>query len=181
MKRFLVLLLLAGCASGSGPGSAPERERMTTRISGTDGSAMFVHHMHERGRSSLYVPAAIQTVWPAVLQSYDELALPLTMLDPAARTVGMMDQRLKEIGGRSVAHYFNCGGGFGNDAHRFDVFVTSRTQLVADTHSGTRVQIEVDARAKAPTQSTHVRCRSTGTLERELAERIQQKSVNTGS
>jgi hypothetical protein len=181
MKRLALLLLLAGCASGSGAGSAPERERVTTRISGTDGSAVRLHHIHERGRASLSIPAAIETVWPALLQSYAELEIPLTMIDPAARAAGTQSQSLKQIGGRSVADFFNCGGGFGNNANRFDVLVTANTQLVAEGQTSTRVQIDVDARARASTQSIQVRCRSTGVLERELAEQIEQRSRSAGS
>jgi hypothetical protein len=179
MKRSLlaaVLIVASGCATAAETSHSPNRA--TTRFITID-EIVHIESVDAR-KSSERLEVPRERVWTAVLQSYPELGLTVSAIDSEAGLVGVLDQRVRTIDGRSVANYFNCGGDFGNNASSFDVFVTVRTQISAQGANGTLMRTDAVAHAKSLTHRTEVNCLSKGNLERKIADEIRKRSASTG-
>jgi hypothetical protein len=177
-RRLLALSLTAiasGCTARAEQPATADRAS-TIRIDGTNaastGAASLDWH-HEAGRHTATIPVSADRAWPALSAAYEQIGLTVSSIDPGARRLGVDGERLRRIDGRSVSAFFNCGGDFGNDAARFNVFVTAHTRVAANPDGGSTLTTEVDAVAAASASGTRVRCVSTGLLERTIAERVR--------
>lgn len=179
MKWFpgvVLLLLLAGCASNAGiPGSRTDRTRV--RVEGNAGSAgdlANVELTRQAAISSDSIAASPERTWTAVPAAFAALEIPVTDVNTAARLIASTGQRVRRIGGKSMASYFNCPGSYGNLASSGDVFVTVRTQVLPGASSDQsllRMEVEADARSGTGS-SNRITCTSTGSLEKLIRETI---------
>ena len=176
LRRFALTslaLAAAGCASGTAGPHAPGGVTTVT-IRGAD-YAYAVPRLNEPGIRSDEIPAAAERVFTALAASYTALGIPLNTVEPEARTVGATRARLRRIGERSIAEFFDCGGAFGNAAARFNVYVTVTSQAVPSGSASTSLRSVVTANAKSSTHSTEVVCNSTKKLEALIAEEVRVK------
>lgn len=171
-----LLAALAGCATGTGAAAGP-------------GTADNVHNTQlslnmtvyrEPGRATHALPAPVERVRTHVAVVYQEMGIPVTSTDPAAKVVVAAGQRLRTVDGRRIGAFFDCGGGFGNAASAYQVIVTARTELVADAAGGSVARTAVEASARAPASGTRVSCNSTGLLERTIGERLAARTASDG-
>ena len=172
-SAFVLLLALCACAPNSELTSS-DRPQLTV-IQGT-GVEAEVRTSNQVLVSSATVAAPVAAVWPSLTAAFQEIGLPVTQADPRTRAVASQNQRLRRIGGRSPAAFFECAGAYGNSASRYDVYVTVQAQLVAEGTAATSLRTAVDAVARPPTNSgSPVQCTSSGALEELLAETVQAK------
>ena len=178
LRRFALAslaLAAAGCASSPGAaGPAAPGGVTTVTIRGAD-YAYAVPRLNEPGVRSDEIEAAAERVFTALAASYTALGIPLNTVEPEARMVGATRARLRRIGERSIAEFFDCGGAFGNAAARFNVYVTVSSQAVPSGSASTSLRSVVTANAKSSTQSTEVVCNSTKKLEALIAEEVREK------
>lgn len=175
--HLLPFLVLAGCASGTGAAATGPGTRENVRSTEV---GMSVEVFREPGRAQQAIPAPADRVWPHLAEVYAELGIPVTATDPAARTVVASGQRLRSVGGRGIAAFFDCGGGFGNAAAQYQVLVTARTQVDEGEDGGSVARTAVEAVARAPASGTRVVCRSTGQLEHTIGQRLLARSLAAG-
>lgn len=120
------------------------------------------------------VLASPDKVWLAVPEVYATLELPVTEVDSPSRLIASTRQRVRRIGGKSIASYFNCPGTYGNAANNADVRVVVRTQVLpGQAETSSLVRTEVEARAKSATGAqSGVTCSTNGSLEKRIIEAI---------
>lgn len=173
-SRLLLVfpLLLAGCASTT---TIPESrtDRSIVSVTGTAGS-MDLQLTRDAAITSGEVLASPDKVWLAVTEVYALLELPVTEVNSPSRLIASSRQRVRRIGGKSVASYFNCPGTYGNAANNADVYVVVRTQVLpgqADTSSLVRTEVEARARSATGANSS-VTCSTNGSLEKRIIEAV---------
>ena len=174
MLRFpaplAVLLLATACA----PAAQGVPERRTERSLAMIRAGEEIRLTHDASITSAVVAAAPAEVWQAMPQIYAALELPLTGKNDGARVVESV-QRVRRVAGRSMSSYFECPGPYGNLASSGDVFLTVRSQVLAEGE-GAQVRHEVQAVARSSTSSTNsVQCSSKGALEKLLEETVAKR------
>jgi hypothetical protein len=173
--RLFLPILLAGCASAP-PGSIPEarEDRSTVGVSVDAVGTSSVQLKRDASIRSSAVAAAPEVVWAAVPRAFEKLELPVTGVNTGVRVLSTTGQRLKRVGGKSIANFFDCPGPYGNAASSSDVYVTVNTQVLPGEASGTStLRSEVGAYARSSTSGRNMSCRSKGGLEKLLLETVQ--------
>jgi hypothetical protein len=169
----LLAIAAAGCASSGGVADhTPSIRSESVRGPGID---LNMQRLNEPGVRVDVISDTPVRVYNALQQVYSDLSVPVTSSDPESKVIASNSQRMRTIADRSMADYFDCGGGYGNNASRFSVYVTLVSQARSDGGSGTALRSSVSAIAKAPAQSTEVTCNSKGVLERLISDRVKVK------
>lgn len=170
-----VLILVSGCASGS---SSEVSTRTRTEINEVSAPTHTLTLRTSRtiNYSSESLTASPDDVFRLLPEVYGDLGLPVTRIDPETKLVAGINQRVRRVGGKGMATFFNCGGSYGNAASRDDVFVTARTQILSGPNGGTEARTEVDAQSKASTSSTRTQCGSTGELEKLIGAKLRERA-----
>src|SRR5438270_9156489 len=121
--RQLILIssvALAGCASSKTATSAPTPATAATgastpletvRISASLGGGTSTIETHPAsGPTKIAVGFSADRVWRVLKIAYDSLAIPVSTLDPSARTIGNGSLRIRRrLGDVAVSKYINCG------------------------------------------------------------------------
>ena len=172
-RRALIAipLLLAACAP-AGTIPAARTDRATVTLQTNDGTTD-VQMTREAAITSEVFTSDGAAVWRALPQAYAKLGIEVTGVDTDAKLLTAV-QRVRRVGGRRVADFFNCPGPYGNLASSGDVFLTMRSQVLPAGGEVTTVRHEVDAFARSSTGSISTsRCRSNGELEKLINATIE--------
>jgi hypothetical protein len=167
-------LLSSACASAGAPGGVPETREDRNTVAITGGSAgLNLQLTREAAITTGALAAAPDSVWAAVPRVFAQLELPVTGVNTNSRVLTATGQRLRRIGGRSVAAFFECPGPYGNAAASSDVYVTVVTQVLPGAGAGSStVRTEVAAHARSNTSGRQVPCTTKGALEKQLMEAL---------
>jgi hypothetical protein len=130
--------------------------------------------------SSNTIQAAPERVWAVMPSVYEALNIPVGTLDRTTRVIGnrRIESRSGRIAGERASSYLNCGNtAIGPSiADSYQVNLSVLTQIVPAPGGTTQVQTFMDASAtRHGVSGGPVRCASTGRLELQIAEAIQQQ------
>ena len=171
-------LLLAACASApSSPldDPAPRRAEIHTDADGrpqitTSGNAQPV------GRS---YAAPAETVWPAALEAWARVGLPIDGSDPTQHLVQTRSLTVRrKLNGIRLSTYFSCGSEMtGLIADSWRLTLQGRMAVVPGTTPGTSMVTTVLGASALPLEGTSAGptpCASTGRLEALLTNTLMQ-------
>ncbi len=168
-----VLLLCVACASSTPMASGTQTR---TLITGAGVGEVDVYTT-ESTTASLSVAAPVRQVWAVLPQLYQELDVPLTVVDTVAMQIGNAGFKPRRLGGTRLSRYLDCGRGITAtpNADAYEVTMTLLTKVLAAGEESSTVQVQVTAFAKPRDVSGNpIRCASRGTLETQIAERVHQ-------
>ena len=175
MRRLAIpaaLLLLAGCAAGSGATAAPPAGP-PPRVDAV-GNGYDVRLSDDAEAAVTRLEAAPEAAWTALMAAYGKLEIPLATVDAAGRTVGNPGFSVRRrLGGQPLSHYLDCGTNLtGIIANSYIVKLSVGSKLTPEAQGGTTLETRVTASATSPqgTGSGPVRCSSTGRLESDIAK-----------
>ena len=169
ISAVVVPLMLSACAP-TAQGVPERRTERSLAMVRADGEVQLTR---ESSITAVTVPAKPSEVWRAMPEIYAALDLTVTTSSNAARVVESV-RRGRRIAGRNMAAYFECPGPYGNLATSGDVFLTARSQVLAEGE-GSQVRHEVAASARQATGRNNVPCTSKGTLEALLGEMVTKR------
>lgn len=172
MRRALLLIALAGCAtSGVPPEESVSRQPVifTSKETGT--------LLGEKPRAATaYLPVAPATVWLAVKKAYLDLDIPVAVENPSARQIGNANFfKTRQIGGRSMTEFVDCGTGMtGPKAATYRIYMSVLTMVIPDGKGGTNVQTTFvpSGLDMSGSSSDRITCGTTGRFEQYLLERV---------
>jgi hypothetical protein len=178
MHRLAVpaaLLLLIGCATGSGMTSAPPAGP-PPRVDAV-GNGYDVRLSNDGQAAVTRLEATPEAAWTALMAAYGKLEIPLTTVDAGSRTAGNPGFSVRRrLGGQALSRYLDCGTNLnGVIANSYIVQLSVSSKLTPDAQRGTTLETRVTASATSPqgTGSGPVRCTSTGRLEADIAKLAQ--------
>lgn len=186
MRKLLVAgtVFLAGCVATGAPTNTPNAGIPVMQQTDTGAE---VRLTGEAVASNDVLPGVMMDkVYSALPAVYNELGVPLNLLDPATRQAG--NTRLVLRGrhfGDLNSRYVNCGNTrtAQRAADNYRVQLSIRTTVeAAEAGDGTRVStlIEGFARANEGSSVTPVRCVSTGVLESRIANMLKLRTAVEG-
>jgi hypothetical protein len=180
MKRLVVIaaaVLLSGCASGGAGAGETGTVRATTTVSGVGGTRTLESYGTRVGAAHT-VDAPVERVWEALPAVYGALGIPVGTSVPATRTFGNSSLEVnRRMAERPVSTWLNCGEGpFGAPlADSYRVKATVVTTLAPGADGRTQLQTLVSGTATNRAASgAPVNCGTTGALETQIAERLEQ-------
>lgn len=185
MRSSALLLLLpfglAACAGGAATGTRTEPTRVLTTSARGDaeivlGSELIVE--------STAVPAPPDRAFEALLRAYEELNIPLTLLEPEGRALANEGWRPpRRLADRRLSDLVDCGtSNLGVAlADQYRVTLSIRSSVVpAGDESAVHTVIEGWARNPDGASRDPVRCASTGLLEEEIGRRVLLRASTAG-
>lgn len=164
-------LSLAACASVPPRAADISGAPSVTTIRNSDNPVVIALQSTPGVRSDVFEAPSDQ-VWLAITSVYSDLGLPLNSVNENTRLAGTVRARIRSVGGHNIAEFFNCGGGFGNAASRYNVYVTTATQATPTGTNSTAVRTVVSAIGKSNTQDVEVTCNTTNALEKLIADGV---------
>lgn len=176
MYRAIVLLpIMLGCASQSGPATTPPPPQIVDVPGATplrvEGQAVIAGGT---------IAAPLDSAWKAVIAVYQELGIEPTTLITDARTIGNQSLKIRRVlGGVPLSRYLNCGAGtgVGPNADYYNIEMSVMTALSANTSAATDVRTRVDATARPVSLASNpVVCVSTGALEQRIVKMLQERA-----
>lgn len=183
LSPVFLLLLLAGCTTGPvGLPAGPTTRRTVTDIQTAEGTVSVTQMIDSNVRTAT-VPAAPDAAWGLLPAVFEELGVPVSMVDPRTRALGTTETRVRRLGQARPSRYLDCGSGMaGQHADLYDVYLTVVTQLHPAAEGSTEVRTQLEASAKDPGHGNNpVRCTSKGTLERAIVAELQKRLAGTAS
>lgn len=181
--RILALsaLLLAGCgpaASGGRTVTVESSVPASTRVT-TQGGEFNIMTNTEIRVSSQMLALPVEAAWGALPAVYGELGIRGQVLDTSGRLFGVRSQTESgRLAGVRMSTYFDCGSGAGGlpiaNTYRVEFAAVSHVRAVGDR---SEVSSTVSAEASSQTVSgPSTRCRTTGELEKRIAELLAQRA-----
>ncbi len=124
------------------------------------------------------IAAGGEEVWTALQVVYEELEIPLAVVNLANGYMGNPDFSPRRIGGQRLSRFLDCGYGMTAtpraDDYRVNMGVITRVN--AAEGGGTSVVTELVANAEArDVSAAPVQCTSKGRLEATIVERVLEK------
>ncbi len=187
MRHFgllAALLSLAGCApsqSSIAPSGATRPVRLQTEDLMTTTTYEFNITPTDRVVSNS-LAGAPERAWPYLVAAYQEIGLPINILDEKTWTLGTLNASTgRKLMGQPLSTFLDCGraGGGALRVQTYAVNVAVHTVLKRAGQESFVVHSVVQGRAKDPVQNNPpVTCSSTGKLEENIANRIR---ANLGS
>jgi hypothetical protein len=182
--RILALsaLLLAGCGPAASSGRTVTVESsvpVSTRVS-TQGGEFDISTNTEIRVSSQVVGLPLEAAWGALPAVYRELGIRGEVLDTDRRLFGIRSQTESgRLAGVRMSTYFDCGSGAGGlpiaNTYRLEFAAVSHVRAVGDR---SEVSTTVSAEGTSQTVSgPSTRCRTTGELEKRIAELMAQRAA----
>ncbi len=175
MRRALLLVLLAGCATGGattqGSNSAPRQQAIfTSPETGT--------MMTEPARATkMEIEAPPATVWLAVKKVYADLEIPVTLENPPAHQLGNPKfYKSRQMGGQRMTDFVDCGAGLtGPNAASYRIFMSLLTDVIPDGKGGTTLQTTFTASGQDVSggSSDRIPCGSSGRFEALVLNRVK--------
>src|SRR5262245_16529948 len=166
MRRALLFIALAGCASG---GNAPPEESPSRQPAIFTSSETGTLYGERPRASTIAIAAAPGAVWLAGKKAYLDLDIPVGVENPAARQLGNANfYKIRQIGGRSMTDFVDCGNGMtGPKAATYKIYISLLTMVVPDGKGGTNVQTTFVPSGQDMTGSSSdkIPCGTTGRFE----------------
>lgn len=180
--RIALVLLAAACGTSGSSATTDVTPRTTTntgRIVTTTGDNIQINAMNIDTDVRLFSTGTPDQVWAVLPQVYAELKIPLTVNNPATKTLGNDGYRVR----RSLAkvplyRYFDCGSsGTMYNAETYRITMSIMTTAHANPGGGTVVSTSLTGTGKNPvtSSSAEVRCASLGNLEIRIRDMVQKK------
>lgn len=135
---LLCTLVLVGCASSGGTGSAPASQTM--RVVGPSATQSIAMSGGPETSSSRTLPYSVEQVWRALPAVLDSLGIPIQTIDPAKRVIGnsgfKLRGRLKNV---PLSRYIDCGNssGTGPNADTYEVHMAILAAVQGEGNSST--------------------------------------------
>lgn len=167
------LVALAGCAGTAGLSTAAKPAGPPPAVRSAPNNQVgyeFVTDRETRVVSST-VSLSPDRVWPALMEAYRDLGIPLGSIDTAARTLGNPALAAQgQLAGASVSTYLNCGTLLGGPiANTRQVRMSIMNSLHPVGTDSTRIETRVTGSAVDPSSSASpATCTTTGELERRI-------------
>ena len=184
LATAMIALLITACKTGSpaladmGSGGPPPQLEIGSATSASSGSVIYRVNNDNVGIAG-YVRVAPEEAWKTLLETYNDLKLPITALDASKRKVSSSEARApRTIGGKPLHDYLDCGSGIsGPRADSYDVAYTLVSVVMPATGDSTAIRSSLAGKAstRGGTSSPPVDCTSTGRLERRLAQLVRLK------
>lgn len=169
----MVVLLVGSCGSPSPGIEPPAPTRSSVRLM----DWQTVDFLTEGLQTSAALPATTAEVWAVLPSAYEALGIPVTDSSPGRRTLGNAGFRTRNLDGRRVSQYVDCGrSNSGALANIYDVTFTISTSVAEAPEGGAIVSTTLDAWAKPRmTNGNPVHCSSKTTLEQRLVELVAER------
>lgn len=186
LRHLVPLSLVVATACASPPRNPPpETNRSTLSVGYRDTDAAAALDLrHEAGVMRATVPARLTAVWGVLPGVFEHLDIPVAQLDASAGTIGNPSFRPREIEGRRLSDWFDCGRGpLRPNADTYQVTISLTVQLLRVAADVTTLQTVVDAYARdRGVSGGSVHCISRGTLERRIADLVSERlGIETGA
>ena len=151
---------------------------VVTRVEGDLGWNTPTTMVPEGSTSSHVAAAGIDEVWAVLQVVYDEVGIPLEVVNRPGRYMGNPDFAPRRIGGQRLSRFLDCGYGVTAtpraDDYRVNMGVITRISTAEG--GGTSVVTELVANAEArDVSAAPVQCSSKGRLETTIIEMITEK------
>lgn len=171
-----LLTVLAGCASASVPAASSERSTLGVETAAVTGGAIDLQITRDPATTADTLAASPDEVWRALPPVFADLELPLSEAMPAERFLTATGHRLRRLGGRSMAQYFECPGGYENLAATSEVYLTVKAQVLPGATADESVlRTQVHASARSRNSGSQVICSSRGALEKLILVALAEK------
>lgn len=176
---YLTTLVLLGCATAQS-NTLPSGTTRTRTTVETPTRTYAIEQITTPDILTHTVPAVLDTAWAALPAAYGDLHIPVNAVDPSAHLLGSgMVSAQGSFAGTRLSRLLDCGAsavGMANADH-YSVRLNVRTQLSAGANGGTTVRTLIEATARdAGTSTDPVRCATTGTLERRIADALAKEA-----
>lgn len=173
----------AGCASGSSGGAAPAPNvttaPVTQRIVMPAGSTLNINTVDVNAGHSQVIIGSMDAAWTALNVVYSDLKIPITTLVDAQHLIGNESFKVRRrIGEIPMQRILDCGNAQGiPNAETYDILMTVSSYLAPNPKGGLNLVTRIDATGRSPNfaRENAVACHSTGTLEKDIAERVRKK------
>lgn len=180
LGSVLLCTLLAGCVTATPSLIEGDQGELRSRRIEAKGDNLHVDLPAERGIHAFQIQGTPQQIYSHVAEVYQELGIPVELLDTNKFLIGNANYRVRgQIGKIPMARIVDCGHTIsgpraGRDLITFDL----RTQ-VKPAGPGT-VNVETVliavARSVGGASSSVVNCTSLGGLERQIEEGVQSRT-----
>lgn len=178
-----VAVTAAGCASGSSGGAAPAPNvttaPVTQRIVMPAGSTLNINTVDVNAGHSQVIIGSMDAAWTALNVVYSDLKIPITTLVDAQHLIGNESFKVRRrVGEIPMQRILDCGNAQGiPNAETYDILMTVSSYLAPNPKGGLNLVTRIDATGRSPNfaRENAVACHSTGTLEKDIAERVRKK------
>lgn len=172
----------AGCASGSSSGAVPTPNVTVTPVTQrivTPGSTLNINTVDVNSGYSQVIIGPMDAAWTALNVAYSELKIPITTLVDAQHLVGNESFKTRRrLGNIPMQRILDCGNAQGiPNAETYDIVMTISSYLAPNPKGGLNLITRIDATGRSPNfaRENAVACHSSGTLEKDIAERVRKK------
>jgi hypothetical protein len=174
MRRILLLLALAGCAS-AGPSLEETTPRQATILSGDRNSATIFAERPVAVATTIAAPPA--AVWLASKRTYADFEIPLAVENPSTHQMGNPNfYKSRQMAGHPMVDFIDCGSGMtGPKAASYRIYISLLTEMVTDGKGGTKIQTTFVAMGQdmSGNSTDRIPCGSTGRLEQVFLEHVR--------
>ena len=172
----------AGCASGSSSGNPATPNVTVTPVTQrivTPGATLNINTVDVNSGYSHVVIGTMDAAWTALNVVYSDLKIPITTLVDAQHLVGNENYKVRRrIGEIPMQRILDCGNAQGiPNAETYDILMTISSYLTPNPKGGLNLITRIDAMGRSPNfaRENAVACHSSGTLEKDIAERVRKK------
>ena len=185
--RALLALATAATFAACAPASSPEPDIAptptvaTARVVTTAGRTVTAGAMNIDLDVRLFVTGTPDQAWVALGAVYQELGIPLSLNDAAAKTLGNTGWRVRRSIGRVPAQrYLDCGSsGTIQNAETYQLSLSIVSSVKPNPNGGAIVTTALSGTGRNPitSSSADVRCVSTGDLELRIRDMVERGIV----
>jgi hypothetical protein len=172
----------AACASGSSGKAAAAPEVIVTPVTRriiTPGSTLNINTVDVNSGYAQVIIGSMDAAWTALNVVYADLKIPITTLVDAQHLVGNESFKVRRrIGDIAMQRILDCGNAQGiPNAETYDIVMTISSILAPNPKGGLNLLTRIDATGRSPNfaRENAVACHSSGTLEKDIAERVRKK------
>jgi len=171
MRRILLLVALAGCASANRPEEPLSRPQAIFEDKDT---GVLVGDPVRPLVMTIGAPPAV--VWAAIKKAHEAFMIPVTVDNPAAHQIGNTNfYKTRVLAGQPMTNFIDCGAGMeGPKAATYRIYMSLLTVLTADASGKTTLQttfvpVGQDMSGGA---SDRIPCGSNGRFERLFLHQV---------
>jgi hypothetical protein len=175
---FLSFAALAACASPGGGTGTPSPVVETVRVTGGAGPGTIAMGMSGSSTSpkAATLRFAVDDVWRVLPAVYDSLAIPLSTVDAASRTIGNSGfSGRRRLGKTPMIRFFDCGSTQGGpSAETYDLHISVLSQVRPGESGAATLTTTIEVMGRPVAFSgEYVRCSSMGVLESRIADGVK--------
>ena len=175
-------LALTACASGGAStttGAAPVQQTVQVNAAGTGTSTALGSVVTSSGGQSAVVTGSPDAAYAALVAAYNEIGLPLSFKDDAARRAGNIGWKGRRAVGKIALRFaVDCGEDLsGPKADTYEVTLSVESRVTAGEAAGTSLVSTTVSGAGRPvtTSGVDVNCATKGEIERALHKSVATK------